>query len=150
MPSSWTQNYYHMVFGTRDRAPWITPEIHDRLYAFIGGICKDLGAQLLAGNGRPDHVHLLIRFPPDIATATLAREIKARSSKWLHESVPGFEAFAWQRGYGGFTVSHSALDRVERYIRDQETHHRELSFHDEFTEFLKRHGVQFDPRAFEQ
>jgi REP element-mobilizing transposase RayT len=146
MPSSWTQNYYHMVFSTHRREPWIDPELHDRLYAFMGGICRDLGSQLVVGNGMPDHVHLLIRFAPDVAPAVLAREVKARSSRWIHETFPKLREATWQRGYGGFTVSRSAIDEVDRYIREQHSHHERLSFKDEFEALLRKHGIEFDAR----
>jgi REP element-mobilizing transposase RayT len=146
MPSSWTQNYYHFIFSTKERLPLITNDLHDRLYAFMGGIAKDLGAQLIAGKGMPDHVHLLTRFPPDIAPATLAREYKARSSRWIHETFPPLEAHSWQRGYGGFTVSKSAVPDVEHYIRTQQEHHRTMTFQQEFVQFLEKHGIDYDPR----
>lgn len=146
MPSSWTQNYYHMVFGTHERRPWIGPQVHGRLYDFIGGICRDLGSQLLIGNGMPDHAHLLIRFAPDIAPAVLAREVKARSSRWIHETFAELNEVSWQRGYGGFTVSRSAVEDVEQYIKNQQNHHEGMSFRDEFVTMLKRHGIEFDER----
>lgn len=146
MPSSWTQNYYHMVFGTHERREWIGPKIHDRLYDYIGGICRDLNSQLLAGNGMPDHVHLLIRFAPDLSPAALAREVKARSSRWIHETFVELNEASWQRGYGGFTVSRSAIEDVEQYIKNQQKHHERLSFKDEFIAMLRKHGIEFDER----
>lgn len=119
---------------------------HERLYAFIGGICRDLGAQLIAGNGMEDHAHLLVRYPPDLAHAVLLREVKARSSRWIHETFAEQQSFAWQRGYGGFTVSKSNVPEVEQYIREQAAHHRFMSFEDEFLALLRKHEVEFDPR----
>ena len=135
-----------MVFSTRERRPWIGPDVHDRLYAMIGGICKQQHAQLLCGNGTPDHVHLLVRFPPDLAPSVLAREVKARSSRWLHDTFPALRRSSWQRGYGGFTVSSSAVPTVERYIRMQPQHHARLTFKDEFVAMLRKHGIEFDVR----
>lgn len=146
MPSSWTQSYCHLVFSTKGREPVIGADLHERLYPFFGGIVKSLRAQLLAGNGMPDHVHLLVRSPADLAMAVLAREVKSRSSGWIHETFPDQREFAWQRGYGGFSVSHSAVPAVEMYIRDQQRHHAEKSFMEEFAEFLCKHGVEHDPR----
>ena len=122
MPSSWTKNYYHIVFGTKHREPTLSLDWHDRLYVFFGGIVRSLDSQLIIGNGMREHVHLLVRFSPQLAPAVMAREVKARSSRWIHETIPGMRRFAWQRGYGGFTVSRSKLDEVERYIRDQAEH----------------------------
>ena len=146
MPSSWTQNYYHLVFSTKHREPLIKPELHDRLYAFFGGIVRDLNAQLLAGNGLADHVHLLIRFPADVAPAVLAREVKARSSRWIHESFRSMRTFAWQRGYGGFTVSTSLVPEIEKYIRDQAAKHANMTFKQEFIALLRKNKVEYDPR----
>lgn len=146
MPSSWTQNYYHTVFGTHRREPLIDESLQERLYAFIGGIVRDLGGQLIAGNGMEDHAHLLVRYPPDLAHAVLLREVKARSSRWIHETFPTRHAFGWQRGYGGFTVSRSNVEEVEAYIRNQREHHRTVGFEDEFLKLLQKHGVEFDPR----
>jgi putative transposase len=146
MPSSWTQSAFHLVFSTKRRAPFIGPELHERIYPFFGGIAQSLRAQLLAGNGMSDHVHLLVRCPADLALAVLAREVKARSSRWIHETFPDHHEFAWQRGYGGFTVSHSAIPGVEQYIRDQQRHHAARSFMEEFEEFLRKHEVEYDPR----
>ncbi|MFM9958247.1 MAG: IS200/IS605 family transposase [Phycisphaerales bacterium] len=153
MPSSYTQSYFHLVFGTHQRQPWIDERLHDRLYAFIGGIARDLGkgqsGQLVAGNGARDHVHLLVRCPPDVSLAELAREVEARSSKWIHETFPDLRRFAWQRGYGGFTVSRSQIEDVEKYIRTQDEHHKVMTFQDEFRAMLEKHGVAFDPRYLE-
>lgn len=146
MPSSWTQNYYHLVFSTKGREPLIDASIHERLYAFIGGIAKDLGCQLIAGNGMPDHAHLLVRYPPDLANAVLAREVKARSSRWVHETFSNLSGFGWQRGYGGFTVSRSPVEDVEAYIRRQPEHHKIMTFKEEFQILLRKHGVEFDPK----
>ncbi len=144
MPSSWTQNYYHLVFSTKGREPLISSTIHERLYAFMGGIAKVLGGQLIAGNGMPDHAHLLVRYPPDLANSVLAREVKARSSRWVHETFPNLAGFGWQRGYGGFTVSRSAVEEVEAYIRKQPEHHKTMTFQEEFLLLLRKHGVEFE------
>lgn len=146
MPSSWTQNYYHLVFSTKSREPLNSTGIHERLYVFMGGIAKDLGCQLIAGNGMPDHAHLLVRYPPDLANSVLAREVKARSSRWIHKAFSNLADFGWQRGYGGFTVSRSAVEEVESYIRSQPEHHRTMTFQEEFLLLLRKHGVEFDAR----
>lgn len=147
MPSAWTQNFYHMVFGTKDRVPLITAEVEDRLYPFMGGIVRDLRCSLLAVNGMPDHVHLLVRFRADLSIPDLVRHIKSRSSKWIHETFPALGHFSWQEGYGGFTVSKSAVPSVEDYIRRQKEHHRRWDFDAEFKELLRLHAIEFDPGA---
>src|SRR3990172_8649751 len=144
MPSAWTQNFFHTVFSTRQRVGLITPELEARLYPFIGGIVRDLRCTLLAINGMPDHVHLLVRYRPDLSHSELLQQVKGRSSKWVHETFPQLGHFAWQEGYGGFTVSKSAVTAVEEYIARQKEHHQRQDFKSEFLELLRRHGIEFD------
>jgi REP element-mobilizing transposase RayT len=143
MPSAYTQNFYHAVFSTKHRANLITPELESRLYPFIGGILRDLRCTLLAINGMPDHVHLLIRYRADLSHSDMLQQIKARSSKWVHESFPQLADFAWQEVYGGFTVSKSAAPSVEAYIARQKEHHQRQDYQSESLELLRRHGVEF-------
>jgi REP element-mobilizing transposase RayT len=145
MPNSYTQNFYHAVFSTRHRESLVTPELEERLFPFIGGIVRDMRCTLVAINGMPDHIHLLVRFRNDLAIADLIRHVKSRSSAWIHETFPALGHFAWQDGYGGFTVSKSVLDEVEAYIRNQKEDHKKLDFKTEFLELLRRHGIEFDP-----
>src|SRR5262249_3532282 len=104
MPSAYTQNYYHTVFSTKQRMTLITPEVESRLYPFIGGIVRDLRCQLLAVNGMPDHIHLLIRYRADLSHSDMLQQIKGRSSKWINETFRELGHFSWQEGYSGFTV----------------------------------------------
>lgn len=141
MPSAWTQNYYHAVFSTKDRAAMITPEIESRLYPFVGGIVRDLRCALLAINGAADHVHLLINYRPNLSHSDMIRHIKARSSKWINDNRLMKGRFAWQEGYGGFTVSRSSIEAVEEYIRNQKQHHERFDFDSEMGELMRRHGI---------
>jgi putative transposase len=144
MPTAYTQNFYHAVFSTKHRANLITPEIEHRLYPFIGGIVRDLRCTLLAINGMPDHLHVLIRYRADLSHSEMLQQIKGRSSKWINETFPELGHFAWQEGYGGFTVSKSAVPHVEGYIGRQKEHHQRQDFKAEFLELLRRHGVEFE------
>lgn len=147
MPTAWTQNFYHLTFSTRQRANLITPALESRLYPFIGGIVRDLRCTLLSIGGMPDHVHLLVHYRPDLSHSDLVRHIKARSSKWVHETYLEFKRFAWQEGYGGFTVSKSAVASVADYIARQSEHHQRQDFKTEFLTLLRRHGIEFDEAA---
>jgi REP element-mobilizing transposase RayT len=98
---------------------------------------------VLANGGMEDHVHLLIQLPPVLSVAKAASLVKTNSSRWMNDH--GMK-FAWQEGYGDFSVSKSNLGVVERYIANQERHHRKMTFEEEFVGLLKRHGVEFDPR----
>lgn len=117
----------------------------ERLFAYIGGIVRAERGVLLAANAMPDHAHLLIKSHPSSSFADMMRIVKSKSTGWMHESLPGAAGFAWQEGYGAFTVSKSNVDDVMEYIQRQEEHHGRLSFQDEFIALLQRHGVEFDP-----
>lgn len=144
MPTAYTQNFYHAVFSTKNREPLITADIEARLYAFIGGIVRDLGCTLLAINGMRDHVHLLIRYRADLSHSDMMQQIKGRSSKWFNETFPERGHFSWQEGYGGFTVSKSVVPDVDAYIARQKEHHKKQDFEIEFIALLRLHGIEFD------
>lgn len=145
MGQTYTNLLYHCVFSTKDRQPLITPDLGPNLHAYVGGIIRSLDGTAILINGVADHVHMLIALPATVAIAEAMRVVKANSSKWVHEDrrVP---AFAWQHGYGAFTVSKSNVEAVSKYIAEQEEHHRKVTFQDEFVAFLKRHGVEYDER----
>jgi putative transposase len=145
MPQSYTDLCYHLVWSTKNREPYISPELMPRLYDYIGGIVRGEKGTLLEVGGRPDHVHLLARLHPSIAVADLLRVVKTNSSKWLRETFPDHQRFAWQSGYGAFSVSRSRMDQVRQYIQNQEAHHRRVAFKDEFEQLLRKHGIEFDP-----
>ena len=139
---SHTRFLYHIVFGTKDRFPLIGESWENELYAYLAGIVKNHNGDVIAINGMPDHVHLLVRLEP-CDFAAFMRELKASSSKWAKRHAP---KFAWQRRYGAFTVSESAVGVVRDYIRNQKAHHRKRTFEDEYVELLRRHNVEFDGR----
>lgn len=136
----------HVVFSTQDRQPLIDAELRPRLFAYMGGIVRELGAVPMAINGMDDHVHALVTVPATRAMADLMRVLKTNSSRWVHEQWPQRRSFAWQTGYGAFSVSKSNVPEVERYIASQEEHHRHVSFQEEFLAFLRRHGIPFEER----
>jgi len=138
--------HYHIVFSTKNRQPQIREDIRRRLYDYMGGIIKSEGGILFAVGGTEDHVHLLASFPAQPSVADCLRAIKANSSKWMHETFPDHPTFAWQSGYGAFSVSRSNDDAVRRYIAAQEEHHQRVTFQEEYIEFLRRHEVPYDER----
>ena len=146
MPNSYTCLRYHVIFSTKNRVPQIRPSIRDRLHEYVGGIVRDEKGRLIAAGGTPDHVHLLISTHPQTALSDLLRQVKASSSRWIHETLADLRDFGWQNGYGAFTVSHSNIGQVAKYIAEQEAHHRQVSFQEEFIEFLRRHDVAYDER----
>lgn len=145
MAHSYTNLLYHIVFATKERRSWLKPPIAGRLHAYLGGGIRDEGGTALAVNGTPDHVHILARLRQDKALSDVVRSIKANASKWMHRTFDSQASFAWQTGYGAFTVSESQLEKVRRYILDQEVHHRKTTFEEEFVALLRAHGISFDP-----
>lgn len=135
-----------MVFSTKDRRPIITIDRHERLYEYIGGIIRGLDGISLGINGMEDHAHVLAKLRPDKAVSDVLRDLKANSSGWMHDVFPDAGDFAWQRGYGAFTVSASQVAAVQKYIADQKIHHGTLSFEDEFVGLLRKNEVDFDAK----
>ena len=144
MPQSLTQLLVHAVFSTKDRAPLLADEWRPDLHAYIGGILRARKCDLLAAGGIEDHIHLLIRMATTISIADMLRDVKTNSSKWRHES--GDARFAWQSGYGVFSVSPDSVDAIVAYIADQREHHRKVTFQDEYRAFLQTHEMEFDER----
>lgn len=146
MPHTYANLLVHVIFGTKDRLPTITPELRPRLFAYMGGVVREIGATPCIVNGTEDHAHLLLGLPVTKAIADVLRVVKANSSRWAHQEFPSLGTFAWQSGYGAFSVSQSSADAVYAYIADQEEHHKRVSFQDEYLLFLKRHGIAYDER----
>lgn len=136
----------HFIFSTKERAPLIASEIEPDLRAYLGGIIRELGGVALAINGTVDHVHLIVRIPAAQSVADRACVIKTNSSRWVHERWPERKEFAWQTGYGAFSVSESGMDAVRDYISGQREHHKERSFQEEFLTFLRKNNIAVDER----
>jgi putative transposase len=146
MAGTYTKLFYHIVFSTKNRAAFITSDIESELHRYLGGIVRGIGGRAIEINGMSDHVHILTILPPKIAVSDALREIKAGSSKWIHESKPDLWKFAWQDGFSAFTVSKSQLDSARQYIRDQKQHHAKQDYKTEVVGLLDKHEVEFDKR----
>ena len=146
MANTYTSLNYHIVFSTKNREPWLREDIRERLWPYLGGIARENGMKALEIGGVADHVHLLLSIPASMALSKAVQLIKGGSSHWMKETFPNVAGFAWQDGYGAFTVSQSQLEAVREYIRNQEEHHRTKSFAEEYRAFLERHQVEFDER----
>src|SRR5205823_854709 len=138
--------HLHLVFSTKNREPWLTATYAQRAYDYIGGTLRGNGCSLIAAGGMPDHVHLLVSMSREMSTAEAVRIIKSNSSRWIHDTFPELRAFAWQAGYGAFAVSFSNIPAVRAYLSDQENHHRQQTFQDEFREVLRKHEIEWDER----
>jgi putative transposase len=146
MANTYTSLYYHIVFSTKNRIKHINPEIEECVWEYIGGIARENKIIALQVGGAEDHIHMLVKASPALAPSKIAQLIKGGSSLWIHTEFPELRDFAWQDGYGAFTVSKSAVLDVQRYIQNQREHHRKMSFQEEYLEFLKKHGVDYDER----
>ena len=143
MSHTYAQNHLHVVFSTKERRKLIDVSMQPKLWAYMAGIARNHDFLVLANGGIEDHVHLLIQLPPVLSLAKAISLLKSNSSSWMSEH--GMK-FAWQEGYGAFSVSASNFATVERYIANQEKHHRRRTFEDEFIALLKKHDIPFDPK----
>jgi len=135
----------HIVFATKNRAPFIDKTWRERLHEYLGGTVNSLDAFPQGIGGVEDHVHLLIGFKATHCLSDFMRELKKASSVWVHEQI-GVKEFAWQEGYSAFSVSPPARDAVKRYIANQEEHHKKTSHKEELIGMLEKSGLDFDPK----
>jgi REP element-mobilizing transposase RayT len=146
MSHSYISQLMHCVFSTKERRKLIVPDLQERLHPFMGGIARQNNMKALAIGGVEDHVHLLLSLPATMPVAKAIQLIKGGSSKWVHEEFPQHRDFAWQEGYGAFSISVSHVKDTIAYIERQAEHHRRKSFQEEFLAFLKKHGIEYDER----
>ena len=144
MPQSYARLCVHVIFSTRQRKRWINREWAPRLYEYFAGTLRKGASDLILAGGVEDHVHLLISLSREASVADVVRDVKAASSSWIHENVANAKLFAWQSGYSAFSVSHSKLTDVKKYITNQEEHHRSRTFRDELKTFFEKHGIEFN------
>ena len=145
MAHTYCSSLFHCVFSTKERCKLISPEIQDRLWAYLGGVAREHEMKALAVGGMEDHVHILLSLPSSIAIAKGMREIKSGSSRWMHETCR-LRSFDWQEGYGAFSIGMSQVNATLAYIARQKQHHRKRDFQAEFLAFLKKHRIEDDPR----
>jgi putative transposase len=146
MPGTFSQVLLHIVFSTKQREPWITSDIAEQLYPYIGGIVRAQKGTMYDIGGIEDHLHLYLRWRTDETISDLMRNVKASSSRWIHENFPALSSFAWQEGYAVFSVSKSQEGAVKKYIANQVEHHKKEDFKTELLRFLRLHGIEFDER----
>jgi len=137
-------NLVHCVFSTKERRRLIPADLQPRLWSFIGGIARKNGFKALIVGGTDDHIHLLLSLPATITLAKAVQLLKGASSHWMNRA--GKTRFAWQEGYGAFTIGVSQKMPTIAYIRSQWAHHQKRDFREEFLAFLRKHGVEYDPR----
>ncbi|MFP5277522.1 MAG: IS200/IS605 family transposase [Acidobacteriota bacterium] len=140
MAHTYASNFIHCIFSTKDRSSLIPAARTTELYAYLGGIARGEGFSLIAAGGTANHLHLLFDLPASCALAHAVQKLKGSSSRWMGKG------FAWQEGYGAFSVSPSQIEVVKRYIQNQEQHHRKRNFEEEFVALLRNCGIEYDER----
>ncbi len=147
MAQSLSKIVLHIIFSTKDRYPFLKDlETRAQLHAYMAGICRQQKSPAFLIGGVADHVHLLCHLNRTCTVADLVKEAKRSSSLWTKEEGGMLEKFAWQGGYGAFSVGQSQVDEVSKYISDQEVHHQRLSFQEEYRQFLRRYEIEYDER----
>src|SRR5262245_44221993 len=144
MSQSLARVLVHLVFSTKNRQPFLRPEVRDRTFEYLGGILNALDCPVVKVGGVADHVHLLFVLGRTVAISTAVEEVKKEPSKWAKTHVD--RGFYWQNGYGIFSVSPSQTPMVVTYIANQDRHHKERTYQDELRELLEKHGVKWDER----
>jgi putative transposase len=146
---SFTSILIHCVWSTKNREPYLSSDLRNRLWPYLGGIARENKIKALAIGGMDDHVHMLISLPTTLSVAKALQLLKGNSSKWIHEKFPKLHPFEWQEGYGAFSIGISAVDDTVRDIRNQAEHHRKRSFREEFVAMLRRHSLDYDERMLD-
>lgn len=144
MANSYTQIHIHFVFAVKYRAALIGDDWKERLHQYITGIFRENKHKMLQINSMPDHIHIFIGMKPDQSISSLIQNVKTESSKWIKAQNLCAQRFAWQEGYGAFSYAKSQINDVIRYIKNQEEHHKKITFLDEYRKFLTAFEVDWD------
>jgi REP element-mobilizing transposase RayT len=146
MPQSLSQLYVHLAFSTKHREPLLLAPLRSEMHAYLATVLTNSGSPAIKVGGMSDHVHALFHLSKNNSLAGIVEEIKTSSSKWIKTKGKAMASFHWQNGYGGFSVSPAHVEKVAEYIEQQETHHRVVSFQEEYRRLLKRYGIEYDER----
>jgi len=146
MSQSLARLHVHLVFSTKHRSPWLHDGVRDSVHAYIAVLLNDIGCPTILINSVEDHVHILFELGRTTTLSAAVERLKKASSKWIKTQGAEFSGFAWQAGYGAFSVSESNVPSVRRYIAGQREHHRSKPFQEEYRTLLARHRVVFDER----
>ena len=146
MAHTYTNCLVHYVFSTKDRRNLLSQDLRERLWPYLGGIAQQNEMKALAVGGTDNHVHILLSLPATVSIAKAIQLVKGGSSKWIHDNFPMHANFAWQEGYGAFSISVSGLADTIAYIERQEERHQTRTFEEEYVAFLKKHGLEYDER----
>lgn len=136
----------HFVFSTKGRNPWIQSDVEEELYQYISGVCRNLDSPVIKINGVEDHIHVLLQLGKTIPISKLISEMKSSSSRWIKTKGDRYRDFAWQGGYGGFSVSRPNLEGAKKYLSSQKEHHKTVTFKEEFLTMLQRAQIPYDEK----
>ena len=146
MGQSLVQNYIHLVFSTKYRAPLIDSLVEADLHGYLGGVCNKLECHVIKVGGYIDHIHILCMLSKKIALMKLVEEVKSHSSKWIKSKGEAYRNFYWQDEYGAFSVNPAEINTVVNYISNQHEHHNKKSFQNEYRAFFRKYAVEYDER----
>lgn len=146
MTQSLSSLYIHLIFHIKNKMCPLEGFLRDDIYKYMYGILKNNDSKTIIINGTHNHVHLLFKISKNISLSQIVLELKQGSSKYIKTLIGGYEKFSWQNGYAGFSVSHSVIEQVEKYIKNQEEHHKKISFQDEYKLFLDKNAVLYDEK----
>ncbi|HEX2473927.1 MAG TPA: IS200/IS605 family transposase [Lacipirellulaceae bacterium] len=146
MAQSLSNVILHLVFSTKNRKPWIDVEIETELFKYLAGVCREIKCPSHKIGGTDDHIHIACTLARTMAISTLLEEVKTSSSKWIKAKGDEYHDFAWQNGYGAFSIGQSQLPDLKNYIANQREHHRRVSFQDEYRQILAKYEVEYDER----
>jgi len=146
MAHSYVSCIVHFVFSTKSRKNSLSRDLRGRLWGYLNGVATNHGFHIIASGGVDNHIHLLVSLGKTVTISDVARVLKSVSSKWIHETFPTHSRFAWQEGYGAFSIGVSGIEQTKAYIADQDSHHEATTFEEEYVAFLKRHGLDYDDR----
>ncbi len=144
--STYTQLLYQIVFSTKNREKVLTKDSREKLFRYIWGILKNNDCFLYRINGIEDHIHIVTHIHPTVAISTLVKDIKVATSKWIKEEKVFKNFQGWQVGYGAFTYSFKDKDRLVNYVKNQESHHKKLTFKEEYIKLLEEHDIEYDEK----
>jgi REP element-mobilizing transposase RayT len=146
MAGTYSQVYIQIIFSVKGRQNLISKRWNKTLYKYIAGTIKGKGQKPIIVNGVPDHIHVFVGLKPSMSISDLTRDIKNNSSKFINDNKWVLGKFRWQDGYGAFSYSHSHIERVYNYIKNQETHHRKRTFREEYQELLKKFEIEYNEK----
>lgn len=146
MANTYSQNYVHIVFSTKFRKKLIEKSWKDELNAYVGGTIRKLGQRIIIVNSMPDHIHIFMVLRPNMAASDLMQQVKSNSTLWIRKKFPSASSFQWQGGFAMFSCSPHEVDKIYRYIENQEEHHQKEDSFRELIRLLQEYKIDYDAR----